>query len=129
MDYVYVGLGSALGGILRHWLGVVIGARLGASLPWATILINVTGSFAIGYLTGWLGSAETPHSGWGRLVMPLLVVGLLGGYTTFSAFSLQTLKLVQAGNLGGAAFNVSFSVLAGLGAAAAGFSIGKAVSA
>ncbi len=122
LDYLYVALGSAAGGVLRHWLAAWITVRAQSSLPWGIIVINVSGSFVIGLLAGW--QEAHPGRGWGT-VHPLVVVGVLGGYTTFSTFSLQTLRLCQAGEWGGALFNAAFSVLAGLGAAALGWWAGR----
>ena len=122
LEYLYVALGSATGGMLRHWLAGWITARVDPPLPWGIIIVNVSGSFLIGLLAGWQEvSAGRP---WGVL-HPLLAVGVLGGYTTFSTFSLQTLRLCQAGEWAGALFNAAFSVLAGVGAAALGWWLGR----
>ena len=86
---VAVALGGAGGALLRLGLSAWIGAH--HVFPWATLAINIAGSFAIGML--WGGFAHTDwFQQWGRM---LLVVGLLGGFTTFSAFSLETLNLLQ----------------------------------
>lgn len=108
MTYLYVALGGALGSVLRFWLGGLITALAGPGFPWGTLLINVTGSFAIG-LFGTLTGAD------GRFLLPgdwrqFFMVGVCGGYTTFSSFSLQTLTLAQDGAYVGAALNVVLSV-------------------
>ena len=84
-----VALGGASGAVLRLLLSAAIGAH--HLFPWATLAINIAGSFAIGLLWGGFGHTEWFQQ-WGRM---LLVVGLLGGFTTFSAFSLETLNLLQ----------------------------------
>lgn len=112
--YLWIAVGSAIGGVGRHAVSEAILAQVGAQgLPWWTILVNVTGSFAIGYVAG-----AAPESMELRL---FLTVGVLGGYTTFSAFSLQTLELVQRGDWSGAALNVGLSVALCLAAVFLGF--------
>jgi len=88
-----VACGGAAGAVLRMLVAAAIGAH--HVFPWATLAINIAGSFAIGMLWGGYGHTEWFQQ-WGRM---LLVVGLLGGFTTFSAFSLETLNLVQHGRL------------------------------
>lgn len=97
-----VALGGATGAVLRYATSFMIGAH--HLFPWATLAINIAGSFAIGLLWGGYGHTEWFQS-WGRM---LLVVGLLGGFTTFSAFSLETLTLLH----GGRWFNAFAYVLA-----------------
>lgn len=102
--YLLVALGSALGGAARHGVSEAILRHADpAGVPWWTILVNVTGSFAIGYFAQSL--ASDAHD-----ARAFLLAGLLGGYTTFSAFSLQTLDLARAGDWTGAALNVVLSV-------------------
>jgi CrcB protein len=102
--YLWIALGSALGGVSRHAASQAILAQVGANgLPWWTILVNVTGSFAIGWVAG---TADMSPD-----VRLFLTTGVLGGYTTFSAFSLQTLELFQRGDWTGAALNVALSVI------------------
>lgn len=111
---VVVAIGSAVGGVLRFWTTTWIARVLPTHLPLGTLLVNVSGSFAIGvmaalFLGRWQASAAT--------VWPaLLMTGLLGGFTTFSAFSLQTLLLMQQGRWIDAATNVVLSVVLCLGA-------------
>ncbi len=88
-----VAVGGATGAVLRYLLSALIGAH--HLFPWATLAINIAGSFAIGLLWGAFGLTEWFQQ-WGRM---LLVIGLLGGFTTFSAFSLETLNLLQGGRL------------------------------
>jgi len=86
-------LGGASGSLVRYVLGTAIMARLGARFPVGTLVINVSGSFLIGALMTLLTERLQPHPNW-RL---LLVVGFLGGYTTFSSFEWETLTLVKDG--------------------------------
>ena len=112
MTILAIALGGALGSVLRH-LGV---SALGA--PWGVAAVNVTGSLAIGVLYVVLA----PRSD----LAPALMTGLLGGFTTFSAFSLDTLKLWEAGQPVQAAGYVLASVLLSLAAVAAGATIARA---
>lgn len=121
MEYLYVGLGSAAGGLLRFWLAALVTARTGEAI-WGILLINVTGSFCLGLLFGLLGEAA-PRSP----LVPLLGTGVLGGYTTFSTFSCQALQLLQQDRGGTAAIYVGVSVLGGLAAAWAGYLAGRAL--
>lgn len=91
--YLWVALGGALGSVGRFWLAGVVIARFGENFPVATLIVNVSGSFVIGLL-GAMGATE------GSLLSSpgfrqFFLVGICGGYTTFSAFSLQTLQLAQ----------------------------------
>lgn len=114
-----VGLGGALGAIARFALSAAIGAH--HVFPWATLGINIAGSFAIGLIWGAYGAAEWFQQ-WGRL---FLVVGLLGGFTTFSAFSLETLNLLQSTRYISAASYIVASVSACLVAVVLGERAGQ----
>jgi fluoride exporter len=102
-----VALGGALGAWLRFAAGRLIGA---AAFPWATLAVNLIGSFAMGLLAGWLARQGGSGEGW-RL---FLGVGVLGGFTTFSAFSLEIVTLAQRGAIGMAALYISASLAGGL---------------
>jgi CrcB protein len=104
-----IGLGSALGGLARYLCGLLAVALVGASFPWGTIAINLIGSFVIGAFNTLTGPD-------GRLyVRPLgrqfVMVGLCGGYTTFSSFSLETLALLQQGRPFAAGANIALSLV------------------
>jgi CrcB protein len=123
MTYVWVALGGALGSVARFACSTAAARWLGAAFPWGTLFVNVTGSFAIGLLAALVAADGRPLLGGDARAFVL--VGVLGGFTTFSSFSLETLALARTGALGAAAFNVALSVamcLAGawLGFAAAG---------
>ena len=112
--------GSAVGGVLRFWLTTWVARVLPTHLPLGTLLVNVTGSFAIGAL-----AAAFLYRGDATTVWPaLLMTGLLGGFTTFSAFSLQTLQLAHQGLWVPAAANVLLSVLLCLVAVWLGWQVG-----
>jgi fluoride exporter len=99
---LWIALGGALGSIGRYWLGLAFEAAAATGFPWATLAANVSGSLAIGAVAALQMSPALAQ---------FLMVGVLGGYTTFSAFSLQTLSLVQAGDWPKAAANVLGSVV------------------
>lgn len=118
MTYVWIGVGGALGSIGRAWLALAVARVLGAQFPWGTILINITGSLVIGFF-GTLTTATSP------LALPadiraFVMVGICGGYTTFSSFSLQTLELARDHRIGQALANIALSVVLSLLAVAAG---------
>jgi CrcB protein len=108
----YVAAGGALGSWLRYLVGrtwtLAIGPVAASAFPWATLTVNVAGSFAMGILAGWLARFGAHGEGW-RL---LLGVGVLGGFTTFSAFSLEFALLVERGTPGTAAAYVALSLAA-----------------
>ncbi len=92
---LWIFLGSGLGGIARYLAATAVAARWGETFPWGTLVVNVTGSFAIGFVAALLTVDERPLLG--TDVRLFVMTGLLGGYTTYSTFSLQTLALVRAG--------------------------------
>ena len=131
---LWVVLGSALGGLARYWLGAWVAAWTGPSFPWGTLLINVLGSFVIGLFAAALGerglfSDALGHNGQFLDFVDLrafVMVGLCGGFTTFSSFSLQSLELLQAGRTGPALGYMVGSALACLLAVWAGWVLGRA---
>lgn len=120
---VVLSVGGALGTNARYWLGVGMSGWVSPRFPWATFAINVSGSFAIGFaaiaLARW---APQPN------VRLLAVVGFLGGYTTFSAFSLDSLILFEEGHTGLMLANTIGSVVAGLAAVALGVGLARALT-
>jgi CrcB protein len=107
--YGWVALGSALGGISRYWLGGVVARGIGDDFPYGTLLINIVGSFVIGFFgTLTLPDGPRPASVDARL---FVMVGLCGGFTTFSSFSLQTFELLRSGETVRAASYIVASVL------------------
>lgn len=123
VNYLLIGLGSAIGGIARAWAGTATVRWTGAGFPWGTILVNVTGSMLIGLVAAW-----PQADGRALIATPagqFLAVGVCGGYTTFSSFSLQTLTLLQEGRPAAALANVGISLVACLVAVWAGYLLGS----
>lgn len=108
MVYVWVALGGAAGSVARYACSVAALRWLGSGFPWGTLFVNVAGSFAIGLLASLMTADGRPLLG--PDARPLLLIGALGGFTTFSSFSLETLNLARAGALGAASLNVVGSV-------------------
>lgn len=108
--YLWIALGSALGGAARFWCSGMAARAFGETFPWGTLIVNVAGSFVIGFVAIATGPG-------GRFFLPsigrqFLMVGVCGGYTTFSSFSLQTLTLMTDGEFFYAATNIAISVVA-----------------
>lgn len=112
-------LAAACGALLRYEVELHVRRRFGPSFPFGTLLINVTGSFALGLLVG-LAEHHAVRAG----VVTVLGTGLLGAYTTFSTFTYDTLGLAGRGRTGASAANVGVSLALGLGAAAIGLATG-----
>jgi CrcB protein len=106
--YLCVGAGGFIGTILRYWISGMVAQAVGEQFPTGTLVINITGSFVIGFIFTLTGPE-------GRSIMSPLarnffMIGICGGYTTFSSFSLQTLNLARAGQMGYAALYIGLSV-------------------
>lgn len=107
--YALIGLGAAIGGMGRYWCNGAAARFLGDTFPWGAYTVNVLGSFVIGLFAALTGPE-------GRLLAPVstrlfVTVGLCGGFTTFSTFSLETLNLLRDGQFGKASFNVAATVI------------------
>lgn len=113
---IFVALGGALGAVGRYLVGVAV------PFPFGTLSVNVIGSFAIG--TVWVILAARGLQHW----VPFVMTGLLGGFTTFSAFSLDTMRLVEAGRVAAAGSYVFASVVLSLVACAAGLWLAKGMT-
>ncbi|MBW8786067.1 MAG: fluoride efflux transporter CrcB, partial [Novosphingobium sp.] len=119
MTYLWIAIGSALGGMSRFACSRGIALWMGETFPWGTIAVNVIGSFIIGFFATLTGAD-------GRLIVApdlrqFVMVGFCGGYTTFSSFSLQTLELIRNGDLAEAGGNILLSVAACMAAVAIGY--------
>ncbi len=98
MGYLIVFLGSGIGGALRHGVNIACARMWGTAFPWGTLTINVVGSLAMGLLAAWFAFKDGEL--WSQHVRLLLTTGILGGFTTFSAFSLDAALLYERGQLG-----------------------------
>jgi len=107
--YFCVGAGGALGTILRYWISGVVAQAYGDRFPVGTMVINISGSFVIGLFNTLTGPEGRMMAG--SLPRTFFMIGVCGGYTTFSSFSLQTLALAREGQWAYAALNVGLSVL------------------
>jgi fluoride exporter len=114
IHYLWIALGGAMGSVARFWLSGLIARHWGESFPWGTLLVNVSGSLLIGFVA----TLTAPDGRWLTATgfRLFFLAGLLGGYTTFSSFSLQTLALMQGGEWWRAAGNAVGSVLGCLAA-------------
>ncbi len=109
IKYLWVTVGGALGTAARYWLSGLVANYFGETFPWGTLIINIVGSFVIGFFATITGPD-------GRLLVAsetrqFVMVGLCGGFTTFSSFSLQTLNLARDGEMAAALANIGFSVI------------------
>lgn len=119
---VYVATGGALGAVLRYLLSTWIAGRAGPDFPWGTFFINVSGSFLIGLVLGFVEAGTLSSDA--RL---FLAVGVLGGYTTFSTFSFESLGLIAEGNLVAFCFNALGQLAAGIVAVYLGLVLSRAL--
>ena len=123
MTSLAVALGGALGSLARYWLAEWFELIGLTAIPWATVFVNVTGSFLIGLAAaGTLGDGFLPLP---PVARSFLLVGFCGGYTTFSSFSLQTVTLAEAGAVGRSLLNVVLSLVLCVAAAWLGYMIGN----
>jgi CrcB protein len=124
MKTLLVMLGGAVGAALRFHLGGVTIRAFGPAFPWGTLIANISGGLLMGLLAGTLARVGSANEPW-RL---LLGVGLLGGYTTFSAFSLETFGMIERGQYAVAAAYVAASVAGAIAGLAGGVLILRAVA-
>ena len=109
ITYLWIAVGGALGSVARYACSALMAGAVGETFPWGTMFVNVLGSFVIGFFATFTGPD-------GRMLVPgdlrqFVMVGVCGGYTTFSSFSLQTLNLAQDGQYARASLNIVLSVV------------------
>ena len=119
MNYLLVFVGGGLGASLRHTVNISCARCIGTSFPYGTFIINITGSIMMGLIAGYLAFKGEASQPW-RL---FLMTGILGGYTTFSAFSLDTALLYERGEIGLALFYVLGSVVISIAGLFAGLAL------
>ncbi len=120
LKYMVVGIGGFLGAIARYMLGTYIGSRYGVRFPYGTFVINMSGSFLIGFILALL--SRTTASPYWRYLIP---IGFVGAYTTFSTFEYETLRADQDGPAITGLLNVALSVIVGFAAVWAGAVLGR----
>jgi CrcB protein len=119
MSYLLVFVGGGLGATLRHLINVTCARYLGTGFPWGTFIINISGSTVMGLIAGYLAFKGEASQPW-RL---FLLTGILGGYTTFSAYSLDAALLYERGELASAALYVVGSVVLAIAGLFAGLAL------
>lgn len=117
--------GGAIGAALRYLLGQASLRAFGSGWPWGTLAANVLGGFAMGLLAGWLAS----RAAGGEPIRLFVAVGILGGFTTFSAFSLETMLMIERGDWLQALLYIAVSVIASVAALALGLSLMRGTTA
>jgi CrcB protein len=117
-------IGGAIGAGVRHLVGQAVLARFGPAFPWGTLSINIVGSLLMGLLVGWLA-----RSGGGDTVRLFVGVGILGGFTTFSSFSMEYWMLFERGQNAQAAAYVLASVIGAIAACGLGLALVRQVPA
>ena len=122
MNHLFlVMLGGAVGAGARHLTGRAALALWGPGFPWGTLIVNLAGGLAMGLLAGWLAARSSGD----EALRYLLGVGVLGGYTTFSAFSLETANMLQRGDYGVALLYILAAVIGSIAALFAGLQIAR----
>jgi CrcB protein len=126
IQILLVFLGGGVGSVARHGVNIAAARILGTDLPWGTFIVNVVGSFAMGVIVAWL--AFRAESGWSQHTRLLLTTGFLGGFTTFSTFSLDTALLWERDAYAVAIGYVAISVLLGVLGLFAGLALVRSLS-
>ncbi|KFG68244.1 fluoride efflux transporter CrcB [Microvirga sp. BSC39] len=109
LSYLLVFLGAGIGGALRHGVNVGCARLCGSPFPWGTLTVNVVGSFLMGLIASWL--SVKAGEGWSQPLRLFLTTGILGGFTTFSAFSLDAVLIWERGQMGLAVAYIGASVI------------------
>jgi len=118
-----VALGGACGAMMRFWLSAAVQRAVGGAFPWGTLFVNVLGSFLLGFLFIWLIERSTM----GELARLAITVGFLGAFTTFSTFSVETVRLMQEGAMAWALGNICLQLLLCVGVAWLGMQLARAL--
>ena len=118
---IAIAAGGAIGALLRFWMSTAVYTVLGRAFPYGTLAVNVVGSLLMGFLTIWLLERTSA----GPAARAFLLIGLLGAFTTFSTFSIETMTLVESGQIFKAVFNALLSVGLCVTAAAFGLLLGR----
>jgi fluoride exporter len=121
LDFILIFVGAGIGGVLRFFLASLVYALTGRNFPYGTLFVNLSGCFIIGLayiiITHKLENLSPYLTGF-------IIVGILGGYTTFSSFSLETLQLIERGHFYAALINILVSVISGIGLTYLGIRLG-----
>lgn len=123
MQYLLVAVGGALGAVSRLVVSTWVAQRFGASFPYGTFAVNITGSLVLGFIL----TLATERASFPPEIRPLIAVGFIGAYTTFSTFSWETVQLLVAGNLLEGGLNLAVSLAVGLVAILAGTALARAI--
>ena len=119
--YIAVALGGALGAMARYWIGNLVAERFPTRFPLGTLIINVSGSFIVGFFLSLVSERVNIHPNWKLAV----AVGFVGAYTTFSTFEYETFRLLENGILTGGLVNVLASLILGFAAVWGGIVVGR----
>ena len=122
LAFLLIFLGGGIGSILRHAVNQASAALFGVHFPWGTLFVNIGGSLAMGLVAGWFAFRGEG----GQMIRLILTTGVLGGFTTFSAFSLDAALLFEKGQTAAAAFYVVVSVAASIVGVFAGIAVMRA---
>jgi CrcB protein len=125
--YIWIAVGSAAGGVARYWCSGVVARLIGETFPWGTFVVNVLGSFVIGFVATL--TAPDGRVFIGSTARLAIMAGFCGGFTTFSSFSIQTLNLLNDGEFLYAGANIGLSVILCLVAVWAGSALAVSINA
>lgn len=121
-SYMLVFLGGGIGAAARYWLSGLIHERLGSGFPYGTLVVNIVGCFIIGFVMGSMQERFLSHPS----LRLFLTIGILGGFTTFSSFSYETIAMLKDGEIAFASLNIFASVLCCISGTWIGLIVGKA---
>lgn len=120
--FFYISMGGAIGALLRYYISGLAHRFLSGGFPWGTLSVNLLGSLIIGFFWGMFESVIVSQN-----IRLLFFIGILGSFTTFSAFSLENFHLLRDGEYGFAALNVAASLLLGIALIFAGYFISRSI--